>query len=457
MLSILVFVFLLMSPGYVGALCPMAILGNFSEALTSGRYHSLQDGAVHETFSVPPGPTHHSDPDQLSNTAHTSNQMDEEIKDFQSNIRSGQEIPGCHVAGPNILIYSSHAHRQVSLQCMIDGVEPDTPKTLMSCPDFEATFPKANSTETQPPRLSTVQTYACLKIQDDLDEWEEEEKTEGGKREKTEKVATDANLFCELSLDSTSRESALINTLVAGDHDLTLTCLDISRHISGLNVRYSAEQNAIIFSFQLCAARIPTEAVLRHNYFGEGAVTIVSKIKLANQPHYATYLASLADTGLDHHVSQLRVLFKSGSSGEQLRHPDKLLVSFDVDPMVVVPEYDLVHEDVEEWDTRMQQRDWFPFECEGIFSPPLQLEPEMPPEDPSAQVPLYIKQRIPYQPAGRDTGSRSEGCMRYESNSHPFARVMAATPEEVSHRLCCLISRLNINQDTRDDFWNMVI
>jgi hypothetical protein len=115
-------------------------------------------------------------------------------------------------------------------------------------------------TATLPPRLSTIQTYGCLKIQDDLDKREKEEKTDGEKRRETEKVATDANLFCELSLDSTSRESALLKSLAAGDHSLTLTGFDISQHISGLNVCYSAEQNAIIFSFQLAGCTRQTSS-----------------------------------------------------------------------------------------------------------------------------------------------------------------------------------------------------
>jgi hypothetical protein len=63
------------------------------------------------------------------------------------------------------------------------------------------------------------------------------------------------------------------------------------------------------------------------------------------------------------------VLFKFGLAGKELRHPDKLLMSFDIDPTVVVPESDLLHEDVEDWATRMQQTGWFQLECKGVLSP----------------------------------------------------------------------------------------
>ncbi|KAH8744245.1 hypothetical protein F5883DRAFT_529967 [Diaporthe sp. PMI_573] len=297
-----------------------------------------------------------------------------------------------------------------------------------------------------PPMLATIQTKTCLTIQHYVDEEEKGEKAEGGTREKEMEAATDANLFCELSFSSITCESSLINRIMAVQNDRTRTSFDISQHISGLSVWYNAEPNAIIFSFHLCA--LPSAGTLHCDYSGDGGVTVVSEFELVGQPRYAKYLASLGDGPLRlcDYVSQLRVFFQPGDPEEESSYGHKLLVSFDVNPAETVPDCDLLHEDLEDWEAQVQSG-WFQFQCEDVLGPSSHSAAKLSPEDASARIPTYIKEGMPYQSEAQGIGISGPSHLLYERNNHLCVRDTAPTAEERAHlrpRLAKMIRRLTV-------------
>jgi hypothetical protein len=93
-------------------------------------------------------------------------------------------------------------------------------------------------------------------------------------------------------------------------------------------------------------------------------------------------------------------------------------VSFDVNPEADVPECDLLHEDVEDWEAEINRPGWFHLQCEGILSPSSELAPE---------VPLYIREGMPFQPADRNKGIIGGVHAAQDPNNHLCVRETAAS------------------------------
>jgi hypothetical protein len=87
-----------------------------------------------------------------------------------------------------------------------------------------------------------------------------------------------------------------------------------------------------------------------------------------------------------------------------------------MNPAAIVAECNLRHEDLEDWGVQMQ-RPWVDFQREVILGPFSQLAPELSPEDASAHLPMFDKEQMSYQLAGRATGMRGAVCLTHGPNS----------------------------------------